>query len=60
LIAGLRALRSAGEPHNQVADFLEQLAHGGLLPSIPPGLPADAAAFVASVRQAAEEPSSQP
>jgi tetratricopeptide (TPR) repeat protein len=60
LLAGLHSLRSTGEVHNQVADFLEQLARGGPLPPVPPGLPEDAAAFIAAVRQAAEETSSQP
>jgi hypothetical protein len=60
LVAGLHSLRSAGEPHSQVADFLEQLARGGPLPLVPPNLPEGPANFVAAVRQAAEETSSQP
>jgi len=54
LIADLHILRTAGEPHSRVADFLEQLAQGGPLPPAPPNLPEDAANFIASVRQAAE------
>lgn len=51
---GLHALRSAGELPRRVADFLEQLARGGVLPSPPPGLPEDAARFVAEVLEAAK------
>lgn len=55
LVEGLRALRSAGAPHDAVADFLEQVARGGPLPPTPAGLPDDAASFVAFVREAAEK-----
>lgn len=54
LVEGLHALKAAGAPHDVVAGFLEQVARGGLLPSIPEGLPDDVAGFVASVRKAAE------
>jgi tetratricopeptide (TPR) repeat protein len=55
LIERLQSLRDAGTSHNVVADFLDQVAGGSPLPLVPADLPEEVAAFIATVREAAEE-----